>query len=244
MEIKGFIESSLNEWEGQIASVIFLPYCNLRCRYCHAAHLIIHPERLETVPTEQILRYLERQIGWIDGVAITGGEPTLHEDELLALIERIKAVPLKVMIETNGTRPAWVGRLLCGGFVDAISMDVKAPLTREDYERVTGKRIEPELVRSSIRQIVESGVPHEFRITVVPGLIDRRELERMAPELRGAEKIAIQNFQPDHCLDQALRNVTSYLPHELDDLEEVFAGIAGRCVVRGRERAVASQGAA
>jgi len=235
MEIKGFIENSLNEWDGQIASVVFLPHCNLRCRYCHAAHLIINPEQLESIPVEQVMNCLRRQQGWVDGVAITGGEPTLHEDELLDLILAIRSLPMKVMVETNGTRPQWVERLLSDGLLDAISMDVKAPLTAEDYERVTGKPIAPDLIRASIRHIIESGLPHEFRITVVPGLIGAEELLRMTPELAGAAKVAIQNFKPELCLDPKLRKVRPYAPDQLDAFWRLFSGIAGECVVRGRQ---------
>ena len=236
MEIKGFIENSLNEWDGQIASVIFLPGCNLRCKYCHAAHLIINPEQLETIPTEQVMDGLRRQKGWVDGVAITGGEPTLHEEELLDLIRTIRSLPMKVMVETNGTRPQWVGRLLSDGLLDAISMDVKAPLTSEDYERVTGKPIEPDLIRASIRHIIESGVAHEFRITVVPGLVDAEDVLRMAPALAKAARVAIQNFKPELCLNPKLRKVRPYTPDQLDAFRGLFEGLARECVVRGRQR--------
>ena len=105
MDIKGFIETSLIEWEGKIASVVFLPFCNMRCRYCHAAHLVNHSSHMESIPRIAVLAYLWRQTGWIDGVVITGGEPTLHGEELIALIRQVREIPLQVMIETNGTQP-------------------------------------------------------------------------------------------------------------------------------------------
>ena len=118
MDIKGFIETSLLEWEGQLSSVIFLPGCNLRCRFCHAAHLILNPERSESLSRERIFDYLRGQIDWIDGVVITGGEPTLHGDDLRELIAQIRAVPLQVMIETNGTRPDVIEGLVADGMLD------------------------------------------------------------------------------------------------------------------------------
>lgn len=237
MEIKGFIQSSLLEWEGKIASVLFLPGCNLRCHYCHAAHLIVHPERLESISRPQVFDYMRRQRTWLDGVVITGGEPTLHGDELLELIGEIRDIPLQVMIETNGTRPERVGRLLEGGFLDAIAMDFKAPLTPEDYERVAGAAVNVEDIRRSIRLIKQGELPHEFRITLVPGLVGRDELERMLPDLEGARQVALQNFKPDFCLSRQLRRLKPYEPEALEAFARLVSPAVGRCVVRGREYA-------
>jgi len=237
MEIKGFIESSLLEWEGKISSVIFLPRCNLRCHYCHAGHLIIHPERTESIPRERVLGYMRRQSAWLDGAAITGGEPTLHGEELLDLIREIRALRLQVMVETNGTRPEWIGRLINEGLVEALAMDVKAPLTAEDYRRVCDVDVDVEDVRRSIDLVKGSGLPHEFRITLVPGLVGEDELRRIMPDLQGARQIALQNFQPEHCLSAELRDVIPYAPEELTAFERITAPVARRCVVRGRDHA-------
>jgi len=237
MEIKGLIESSLIEWEGKLSAVLFLPRCNLRCRYCHAGHLIIHPERLESIPLERVMDYLRRQQGWLDGVAITGGEPTLHAEELLELISRIRALGFAVMVETNGTRPEWVERLIKGRFLEAVSMDLKAPPSPEEYRRVAGVPVDTEDVRHSVELIKHSGLPHELRVTLVPGLVGRRELEAMLPTLEGAETVALQNFLPDHCLSPELRTVIPYSPQEMDAFQQLVAPLVRRCVVRGRDHA-------
>jgi len=241
MDIKGFIENSLLEWEGHIACVLFLPRCNLRCRYCHAGHLL-NPAHLETISRERVLSHMERESGWLDGAVITGGEPTLHGEELLGLIGDIHRAGLKVMVETNGTCAAWVRRLVSQGWVDAIAMDVKAPLTPESYRKVARRDVDIAEVRSSIRTIIASGVPHEFRITVVPRLVGPQEVEGIAPELQGAQAAALQNFQPDHCLDEALRAVPPYLPQEMDAMAALLEGFVGRVIVRGRERGLAARG--
>ncbi|MHC5033517.1 MAG: anaerobic ribonucleoside-triphosphate reductase activating protein [Planctomycetota bacterium] len=237
MEIKGFIRSSLLEWEGKIASVLFVPGCNLRCRYCHAGHLIHHPERLESLSREQVLDYMRAQGEWLDGAVITGGEPTLHGEELLELIDEIRAVPLDVMVETNGTRPEWVGRLVTGGYVQAMSMDVKAPLTREDYERVAGVEVDVKDIAHSLQIIRQSGLPYELRITLVPGLVGRDELERMVGDLRGAKQVALQNFKPDLCIHEPLRQVTPYSVEELETFRQILAPAVERVVVRGQDHA-------
>lgn len=238
MQIKGFIKNSLNEWEGQIASVVFLPYCNLRCPYCHAGHLIDDPDALDTVPRHEIYSYLKGEVGWVDGVSITGGEPTLHGEKLVQFVRELKALDVNVMLETNGTRPKWVGRLIDEGLLDAVAMDVKAPLTNEDYRRVARRPVDSEKIRSSVHRIVDSGLPHEFRTTLVPDLIGEDDLKRMAPELEGADKMALQNFQPDNCLDEELRSGTPYFPEDMDKFQKIFEPYVKRCVLRGRERGV------
>ncbi len=240
MDIKGFIETSLLEWEGQLSSVIFLPGCNLRCRFCHAAHLILNPERSESLSRERIFDYLRGQIGWIDGVVITGGEPTLHGDDLRELIAQIRAVPLQVMIETNGTQPEVIEGLVADGMLDCIAMDVKAPLGADDYERVAGVPTDVEAVRRSIEFIKTCGVDHEFRITVVPGLVGASELERMLPDLEGSRRIAIQNVRPERCLDPALRQVAPFSAEQMDALCAIAAHATERVVLRGRDQAALS----
>lgn len=237
MEIKGFIENSMLEWEGRLCCVLFLPRCNLRCRYCHAGHLL-EPDGLESIPRGQVLSYMRSQKGWLDGATITGGEPTLHGEELLDLIGDISEAGLEVMVETNGTRPEWVERLVGEGWVQAMTMDLKAPLTPEAYRRVSTRDVDVTAVRRSVKLILAAGLPHEFRITVVPGLVGPAEVEAIAPELEGARMVALQNFQPDNCLDPALREVEPYRPEQMDAMGEVLKAAAERVVLRGRERGV------
>ncbi len=237
MEIKGFIENSLLEWEGKIASIVFLPGCNLRCRYCHAAHLVLQPDELETVPRPNVLDRMRQHTGWLDGVCITGGEPTLHGEELVGLVRAIRDLGLQVMLETNGTRPEIIEGLFAEDLLDAIAMDFKAPLTPEDYRRITGADVDVDDVRQSIETIKAQGIQHEFRITLVPGLIGRPELVHMAPVLNGAQQVALQNFKPDFCMSLALRDVAPYASEDLDEFVSIFEPMVERVVVRGRSQA-------
>lgn len=238
MEIKGFIESSLLEWEGKIASVVFLPGCNLRCRYCHAGHLVFHPDRLESIPRHRVMAYLARQSNWVDGLVVSGGEPTLHASGLPELLEEARSHGLQTMIHTNGTQPDVLGRLLERDLLDALSMDVKAPLTPDDYRRVVNAPVDVDAVRRSIELVRDSDTDYEFRVTLVPGLVGAQELRRLAPELKGARRIALQNFQPDHCLDRDLRVVAPFGAEQLDEFERMVEPYAERIVVRGRDHAV------
>lgn len=192
---------------------------------------------LESISKEQVLGYMRKQNGWLDGAAITGGEPTLHEDELLGLVADIHQTGLDVMVETNGTRPYWVDRLVTDVGVERLSMDVKAPLTAEAYGGIAQAEVNVDAIKKSIEIIIESGVDHEFKITVIPGLIGKKELLEIAPELRGAKYVAIQNLQPDHCLDTDLHSVTPYSPEVMDDMGALMSEHFENVVVRGRERA-------
>ena len=241
MEIKGFIENSLLEWEGWISSVLFLPHCNLRCHYCHAGHLIHNPGILESVPLSQIMDCWDRQRGWIDGVVVTGGECTLHGEGLVELLRQIRGVPLKTAIETNGTLPDVIRTLLSEGLLDAIAMDVKAPLATEDYHRVTNKIVDVDGIRRSLRMILDAGLPHEFRITVAPTLVEAEDLRRIAPELEGAEKVAIQNFKPDLCLNPEFRGKPAFSPGEMEEFHEIVAPHVERCVLRGQELGLSAE---
>jgi pyruvate formate lyase activating enzyme len=237
LEIKGFQKNSMIEWEGRLSCVIFLPYCNLRCPYCHAAHLL-KPEDTPTIPREKILSYMRSQGGWLDGAAITGGEPTLHGEELRELIRDIRATGLDVLLETNGTNPDMLDDLLSEGLLTALSMDVKGPLDPDAYGKITRTDMDVDALRTSIEIIKNSGLEYEFRTTVVPGLVGPEELKHIAPELEGARAHALQNFQPDHCLDPAMREITPFSPDEMDELADISDPYVERVIIRGRDHGV------
>ncbi len=198
MEIKGFIDISLVDWDGQISSVVFLAGCNLRCPFCYNVNLVLHPEKLPAIPFEQIEDRSKKSRGWIDGVVITGGEPTIHGD-LLGLCEKIKEMGFLVKLDTNGTNPVMVRELIDKRLVDYIAMDVKAPLTVENYSRVCGVNVENlvEKIEETLGILLGDGVEYEFRTTVVPGLHDERDIEEICQRIRGCRKYVIQNYKGD-----------------------------------------------
>jgi len=174
--IKGFVETSFSDWPGRVVSVLFLPSCNLRCPFCHNHELVRRPETYEDFPWEAILESLGRRKGWIDGVCLTGGEPTLHA-WLLPLIRELKSnrnltssgEPLAIKLDTNGTHPEVLERLLSEGLLDYVAMDLKAPLEAGRYSALTGVLFSEERmerVRASVRLLLRGNVDYEFRTTV------------------------------------------------------------------------------
>jgi pyruvate formate lyase activating enzyme len=195
MEIKGFIDVSFVDWDGKISAVVFLPNCNFRCPFCHNFNLVSNPENAETIPFEQIENQLERHKGWIEGVCITGGEPTLHAD-LPELCAKIKKMEFQVKLDTNGTNPTLLKELLKRRLIDYVAMDIKAPLTVQKYSKACGVDAEKLLkkVKESIEALLESSIDYEFRTTVVPTLHNLEDIKQVCSSLVGCKKYVLQKF--------------------------------------------------
>jgi pyruvate formate lyase activating enzyme len=195
LEIKGFLDVSFVDWDGKVSSVIFLPNCNFRCPFCHNVNLVLHPENLEPIPFEHIEGQLRKQKDWIDGVCITGGEPTLHTD-LPDLCSRLKKMGFSVKLDTNGTNPTMLKELVERRLVDYVAMDIKAPLTIEKYGEATGVKAEETLerVKESIELLLESNIDYEFRTTVVPGIHNMDDLEQICRSVQRCKKYVLQKF--------------------------------------------------
>lgn len=205
MEIKGFIETSFLDWPGKICAVLFLPSCNLRCPFCHNHELVLHPERLAAYPWAYVRQRLKDLRSWLDGVCITGGEPTLHPD-LPKLLDLIHGLGLAVKLDTNGTRPEVLAFLISKKLIDYLAMDIKAPLDQESYGRSVGVRISIAEIKKSMDLILSGRVEGEFRTTVVPEWHTQPVLAQMALELKQAPKWTQQEFNPSQALDPSLRS--------------------------------------
>jgi len=229
--IAGFVENTLIDWEGKLAAEVFLPGCNFRCPFCYASHLVVQPQVRETIPVEQVLASTERNRGWIDGIVISGGEPTLHAT-LPDLIRLFRSRKLLVKLDTNGSRPEVVSALLAEGLLAAASMDIKAPLDGDSYARATAVECEIERIQRSVELLMASGIEYEFRTTVVPTVHSMADIETIARSLAGARKYVLQQFLPMRCLDpefQKLKPPTREFLREAAQRASRFVP----CVVRG-----------
>ena len=220
VEIKGLEKFAPKDFPGFISSTVFLGGCNFRCPYCHNRDLVLNPEKLPTFPLDSFLGYLDSRKGWLEGICVTGGEPLLHDD-LEDFLDLLKERGLLVKIDTNGSFPSKLERLIQKGLVDQIAMDVKAPLER--YQEVTGSKVEGEAILRSIGIIKNSGLKYVFRSTVVPGLVGADDIEKISRVLNGADTFQIQQFVPVTTLDDRYLRKKPYPKEEM--LE--FARIAG-----------------
>ncbi len=228
--IKGFLETSFLDWPGKIASVIFLPSCNFRCPYCHNHQLVLSPQKLAGFALEDVLERLSKFKGWIDGVVISGGEPTLHPD-LPALIAAVKENGFLVKLDTNGSKPQMLSRLLTEGLLDYVAMDLKAPLDELRYRRVAGKAVETARIRQSCDLLLSGKTDYEFRTTICPTLLSRRDCEDMFEQIAGAKRLVLQSFNPTSTLDPALAEVKPLPAQQMQALAESARSWVQECRV-------------
>ncbi len=230
-QIKGFINQTLIDWEGKIASEIFLPGCNFRCPMCHSAHLVLNPSTLESIPFYAVRDYLREQKDWIDGVVICGGEPTMHA-EIESLCSEFKQLDMAVKIDTNGAYPEVLESLVDKRLVDFIAMDVKAPVD-DTYRAVAGVDVDLAAIGKSIALLQKGEVDHEFRTTVCSFFLDKSDIINIARTIDGARAYVLQEFKGGSCLDPTLNNYQSFSRDELKALAAECAEYVQACCVRG-----------
>lgn len=218
IQIKGFLETSFLDWPGKLCSVLFLPLCNFRCPYCHNHPLVFHPEQYADISLEVVLNRLRSLKNWIDGVCISGGEPTLHRG-LPLLIREIKRKKFFVKLDTNGSNPQMLQDLIEKRAIDSVSMDVKAPLDPFHYSRSAGVPINLKPIVESIEILKRGTVEYQLRMTVVPGLHEEKDIQSLADQLRVGRRFTLQNFNPENPMDPSLKNFVPYDPTALKKIE-------------------------
>ena len=192
MILGGLQKLTLVDFPGTVACTVFTVGCNLRCPFCHNPALVFNPPEEYRISEEEFFAFLNKRKGILDGVAITGGEPLLHSD-IGEFIAKIKSMGYKVKLDTNGTFPDRLEKILSEGNVDYVAMDLKN--TFDKYAETVGiKGFDVELIKRSIRLIQASGVAHEFRTTVVSPLHDAGDFEQIAKQVEGSEKYFLQGF--------------------------------------------------
>lgn len=228
--VKGLEKFAPKDFPGFIASTVFLGGCNFRCPFCHNAELVLRPERLADIPMDFFLAYLDSRKGWLEGICVTGGEPLLAE-EIESFLTIIKQRGLLIKLDTNGSRPDTLERLLRADLIDRAAMDIKAPLDR--YREVTGSKVEPQDIVRSAEILRRSGRPVLFRTTVVPGLIGPEDIESIGRWLQGADVYQIQQFSPVGTLDAEYGRIKPYGRDEVRRLAEAARPFFGEVLVEG-----------
>jgi pyruvate formate lyase activating enzyme len=228
MRIKGVLQLSLIDYPGELCSVIFVSGCNFRCPYCQNPDLVVDSKELPEVPEEEVLSFLASRKGKIDGVCITGGEPTIYKG-LPEFCSRIRSLGLLVKVDTNGSEPGMLQKLIDKNLVDFVAMDLKAPLAR--YQEAAGVDADTDRILESIGILRSSSIKHEFRVTAVPGIVDRDNIIEIAKLVPGSS-FAIQHFVNRKTLDPKYQLVEPYSEPELKGLKSAVSDIV-RCEVRG-----------
>jgi pyruvate formate lyase activating enzyme len=230
-KIAGFIKTSLLDWDGHVVSSIYLPGCNFRCPFCHNRDLVLEPDSLPEIPFSEVEDYVKENLEFLDGVVITGGEPTIHSD-LPDLVRRVKALGVKVKLDTNGTSPDMIKDLIDAGLIDYVAMDLKAPLN-DKYDDLAGVKAPLDSIKRTIGILETSGIDHEYRTTVVPILLTPSDVEAMAAYIGGAKKYALQQFRPGNTLDPNLSAIRPYPPGTILGMAENAKQYVRKVVIRG-----------
>ena len=231
ISVQGYVPSSLIDWPGKVCAILFLGGCNFRCPYCHAAHLLGGKEPLEGIDLDTALAHAQSRREWIDGVTVSGGEPTLCAD-IEQLLARLSCAGFAVKLDTNGSRPDVLRRLISKNLLDYVAMDVKAPLD-ERYGLITGVEGQHKPVRETLELLLSGVVPYEVRTTVVPTLHSEEDLYDMARQLRDASAWFLQAFRPVNCLDPAMRKIDRMSVEHLGAVARKLRPVARRVRVRG-----------
>lgn len=230
---------TLIDYPGQLAAIVFTKGCNFRCHFCYNP-LLVWPDR-ETdekkyektyppISEDEFFLFLESRQGKLDGVVITGGEPTLHRD-LPEFIKKIRVLGYKIKLDTNGTNPEAVKKLLAENLLDYIAMDLKAPIDK--YEKVVGVKVNCDDLQKSAKIVIESGLPHEFRTTVVPGLLELSDFDKMGEIIAGADAWYLQKFKSDtELVDRDLERHAPFTDKEMEEMASVGKKYVKICEVR------------
>ena len=234
MKIGGFQKNSLIDFPQTIACVIFTRGCNFTCPYCHNPDLVAGPRKGPgpAFDEEKIIAFLQKRKGLLEGVVITGGEPTLQKD-LVEFCRKVKSMGYRLKMDTNGTSPAALAALFKENLLDYVAMDLKTCL--EDYTGVWPKNPDTEKITQSIRLIMDRAPGYEFRTTCVRPFVTREKIKRMGALINGAKQYILQNCSADVAvLDPGfLKKKTSFFSQEeIRELQETAKGYVENVTVR------------
>ena len=215
----GYLPASFLDWDGRVAAVVFTVGCNFRCPWCHNGALVTG--EIETTPVARIYADIARRAKFLDGVCVSGGEPTLW-DGLVPFIEEIRKLGLPVKLDTNGSNPGVVEKLLDCGLIEHVAMDVKAPLDAASYKRVAGVDAAIGNLKKSIELIRQKAPSYEFRTTFVPPLLTPADLRAIREYLSDDAHWFIQCFKPVGCLDE---NFIKYKAADPEGVRKLLPGV-------------------
>ena len=229
MQIHGIQKLTLLDFPGRTACTVFTGACNFRCPFCHNASLVLHPDSQPAIPEADVLEYLRSRKGLLDGVAVTGGEPTLQKD-LMEFLGKVKAMDLAVKLDTNGWDPEQLAMITENGLADYVAMDVKSSLA--GYSAACGVRdFDTSGVEESVRILKRGTVDYEFRTTVVRQLHTPRVMEDLASWIRGDSRYFLQGFKD---FGDLLSDTCSGLnPEEMETLLGIVRPYLPRAELRG-----------
>jgi len=234
MLIGGWQKLSLLDYPDHLSTVIFTIGCNFRCHFCYNPQLVVpggeNKKGHSLISEDDLFQFLQSRMNKLEAVVITGGEPTLQKD-LIKFIKKIKQLKFLIKLDTNGTNPEMLEKLISLKLVDYIAMDIKAPLAK--YQQVVNAKILLNDIKKSIKIIIENGVPYEFRTTIVPDLHSEEDIMIMGQLINGADKWYLQSFHGQvNLVNPDFKNKKSYSDREMKEFCNIAKGYVKHCGVR------------
>ncbi|MFA5385319.1 MAG: anaerobic ribonucleoside-triphosphate reductase activating protein [Eubacteriales bacterium] len=229
MLIGGYSRFSLIEYPGRICAVVFTRGCNFKCPYCHNPELIKPAPRQSFIPELEVLDFLKMRQGKLDGVVVTGGEPTIQTG-LIPFLEKVKKIGYPVKLNTNGSLPSVLKNAIGLGLVDYVAMDIKAPFNK--YWDVTNSLVDLTKIQQSISLVINSGLGYEFRTTLVKSLLTPEDILEISRIIKGAKLYILQKFVPSKLLDPKFLEEETYSDEELLEIAKPLEEFVEKCMVR------------
>lgn len=221
MNIGGLNTMTLLDYPGKVAATVFTKGCNFCCPFCQNADLVLNG-LTEKFSENEVLDFLKRRKKLLDGVCISGGEPSLQPD-LAEFIYKIKSIGYLVKLDTNGYKPSVIKTLYEGHLIDYVAMDYKAPL--EKYNLASGlELVDSEIIKESVDYIMNCGIEYEFRTTLVKGIHEKDDMLKMAKELKGAKAYFLQSYKDSDRIISKVKNGKTYDSFSIEELNS-FAKI-------------------
>jgi pyruvate formate lyase activating enzyme len=231
IKIGGLQKLTLIDFPGRLAATVFLTGCNFRCPWCYSAELVL-PEKIKNQPKiseKEFFKFLKERKKLIEGVVLCGGEPTTSKG-LIPLIKKIKKMGFLVKLDTNGSDPALLKKLIDKKLIDYVAMDIKAP--KEKYSEVAGTKVDVKKIQKSIDILKEGKVDYEFRSTIVPSIHTKEDILSMAKWISGAKRYFLQNFLPEKTIDPKFEKIKPYPQELLLEIQKAISPFFEICQVR------------
>lgn len=228
LPIGGLQKLTLVDYPGQVAATVFTLGCNMRCGYCHNPELVLPEQFLPTIAVRDILDWLATRRDQLDGVVITGGEPTMH-DSLPDFCRQLRNMGFLVKLDSNGTRPDMLNQMIDENSVNFVAMDIKGPLSR--YSEIAARPIDTDAISRSVRLLIDSGIEHEFRTTVVKSQLEPGDFEAIGELVQGAKRYALQAFRPGKTLSPQFADESTYDDKGMMSLQTIMNRYVEQCVI-------------
>ena len=236
MKIGGFLKYSMIDYPGNISSVVFTCGCNFRCGYCHNPELVIpnYLKKEEYISEKSVFDYILKNKNMLDAVVISGGEPCLQKD-IISFISEIKKNGFKIKLDTNGTFPDVLDELISCNLLDYIAMDIKSVINVDKYEQIINVGTNESLINNVLKSkdiIISSGLPHEFRTTLIKEKHNIADIINIAKDLQGSDKYCLQQYYNNTVLKEEFKKYNSYKAEELKLIYEDLKQYVNKIVIR------------